>query len=48
MNCARPAAAAHADLARQRINLPLTAQRILATLFQRRGEVVSYDECSRS
>lgn len=28
----------------QRINLPLTAQRILATLYQRRGEVVSYDE----
>ena len=28
----------------QRINLPLTAQRILATLVQRRGEVVSYDE----
>jgi DNA-binding response OmpR family regulator len=28
----------------QRINLPLTAQRILATLAQRRGEVVSYDE----
>lgn len=28
----------------QRINLPLTAQRILATLHQRRGEVVSYDE----
>lgn len=27
-----------------RINLPLTAQRILATLFQRRGEVVSYDD----
>ncbi len=28
----------------QRVNLPLTAQRILATLHQRRGEVVSYDE----
>ncbi|WP_395702504.1 response regulator transcription factor [Aquabacterium sp.] len=28
----------------QRLNLPLTAQRILATLHQRRGEVVSYDE----
>jgi DNA-binding response OmpR family regulator len=28
----------------QRLNLPLTAQRILATLYQRRGEVVSYDE----
>jgi two-component system, OmpR family, response regulator ChvI len=28
----------------QRINLPLTAQRILATLYRRRGEVVSYDE----
>ena len=28
----------------QRINLPLTAQRILATLYQRRGEVVSYDD----
>jgi two-component system response regulator ChvI len=28
----------------KRINLPLTAQRILATLYQRRGEVVSYDE----
>jgi DNA-binding response OmpR family regulator len=28
----------------QRINLPLTAQRILATLNARRGEVVSYDE----
>jgi two-component system response regulator ChvI len=28
----------------ERINLPLTAQRILATLHQRRGEVVSYDE----
>ncbi len=28
----------------ERINLPLTAQRILATLYQRSGEVVSYDE----
>ena len=28
----------------QRINLPLTAQRILATLHQRSGEVVSYEE----
>ena len=28
----------------QRINLPLTAQRILATLHQRRGEIVSYEE----
>ena len=28
----------------QRINLPLTAQRILATLFANRGQVVSYDE----
>ena len=28
----------------ERINLPLTAQRILATLYQRRGEVVSYDD----
>jgi len=28
----------------QRINLPLTAQRILATLYQRKGEVVSYNE----
>ena len=28
----------------QRINLPLTAQRILAALLSRRGEVVSYDE----
>src|SRR5881392_1366895 len=27
-----------------RINLPLTAQRILATLYQRAGQVVSYDE----
>jgi DNA-binding response OmpR family regulator len=28
----------------QRINLPLTAQRILAALFARRGHVVSYEE----
>lgn len=28
----------------QRLNLPLTAQRILLTLHQRRGEVVGYDE----
>jgi DNA-binding response OmpR family regulator len=28
----------------ERINLPLTAQRILATLYQRAGEVVSYEE----
>ena len=28
----------------QRVNLPLTAQRILATLYERRGDVVSYDE----
>ena len=28
----------------QRINLPLTAQRILAALHARRGEVVSYEE----
>ena len=28
----------------QRINLPLTAQRILATLHARTGEVVSYEE----
>jgi DNA-binding response OmpR family regulator len=27
----------------QRVNLPLTAQRILATLAERRGEVVSYE-----
>jgi two-component system, OmpR family, response regulator ChvI len=27
-----------------RINLPLTAQRILATLYERRGEVVSYED----
>ncbi len=28
----------------QRVNLPLTAQRILAALYQQRGQVVSYDE----
>jgi len=28
----------------ERINLPLTAQRILATLYQQRGEVVSYED----
>jgi DNA-binding response OmpR family regulator len=28
----------------QRVNLPLTAQRILATLHQRAGEVVSYED----
>jgi two-component system, OmpR family, response regulator ChvI len=28
----------------QRVNLPLTAQRILASLHQRRGEVVSYEQ----
>ena len=28
----------------QRVNLPLTAQRILATLHERRGEVVSYED----
>lgn len=28
----------------QRVNLPLTAQRILAALWQRRGEVVSYED----
>ena len=28
----------------QRVNLPLTAQRILATLHQKSGQVVSYDE----
>ena len=28
----------------KRVNLPLTAQRILAALYARRGEVVSYDE----
>jgi len=28
----------------KRINLPLTAQRILATLYEHRGQVVSYDE----
>ncbi|GAB3261358.1 response regulator transcription factor [Chitinimonas naiadis] len=28
----------------QRVNLPLTAQRILATLYECRGQVVSYDD----
>jgi DNA-binding response OmpR family regulator len=28
----------------KRINLPLTAQRILAALYQQRGQVVSYDD----
>lgn len=28
----------------QRVNLPLTAQRILAVLYERRNEAVSYDE----
>ena len=28
----------------ERINLPLTAQRILATLYRRAGEVVSYED----
>ena len=28
----------------QRVNLPLTAQRILATLHTHRGEVVSYED----
>jgi len=28
----------------QRVNLPLTAQRILAVLHGRRGEIVSYEE----
>jgi DNA-binding response OmpR family regulator len=28
----------------KRVNLPLTAQRILAALYQRRGDVVSYEE----
>jgi len=28
----------------KRVNIPLTAQRILATLYERRGDVVSYDE----
>ena len=28
----------------ERVNLPLTAQRILATLYQKAGEVVSYEE----
>jgi DNA-binding response OmpR family regulator len=32
----------------QRVNLPLTAQRILAALDARRGEVVSYEELFRA
>lgn len=28
----------------QRINLPLTAQRILATLYQKKGQIVSYED----
>ncbi|MDR2091831.1 MAG: response regulator [Azoarcus sp.] len=28
----------------KRVNVPLTAQRILAVIFERKGEVVSYDE----
>jgi len=28
----------------QRINLPLTAQRILAVMFEKRGQIVSYDD----
>ncbi len=28
----------------KRVNVPLTAQRILAVLYQRRGDVVSYDD----
>ena len=31
----------------KRVNLPLTAQRILAALYQQRGQVVSYDELFR-
>jgi len=31
----------------QRVNLPLTAQRILAALYARRGEVVSYEDLYR-
>ena len=31
----------------KRLNLPLTAQRILAALYQQRGQVVSYDELFR-
>ncbi len=31
----------------QRVNLPLTAQRILAALHERRGEVVSYEDLYR-
>lgn len=55
-NAAKPAAPASDELSldplRQstplwrgkRVNLPLTAQRILATLYQNRGQVVSYDD----
>ncbi|MDQ5879817.1 MAG: hypothetical protein QG638_2554 [Pseudomonadota bacterium] len=55
-NAAKPAASASDELSldplRQstplwrgkRVNLPLTAQRILATLYQNRGQVVSYDD----
>ena len=32
----------------KRINLPLTAQRILAALYQKRGQVVTYDELFKS
>lgn len=28
----------------QRINLPLTAQRILAVMFEKRGQIISYDD----
>ena len=31
-------------MARAKLNLPLTAQRILAVLLERRGEVVSYEQ----
>lgn len=31
----------------QRVNLPLTAQRILAALYQHRGQAVSYDQLFR-
>jgi DNA-binding response OmpR family regulator len=55
-NAAKPAAPASDELSldplRQstplwrgkRVNLPLTAQRILATLYQNRGQIVSYDD----
>jgi DNA-binding response OmpR family regulator len=50
--CGQPADELSLDPLRQstplwrgkRVNLPLTAQRILATLYQHRGEVVSYDD----